>query len=178
MVHTAAANAAHSPHSLHHSSWPVSLSPLTHSSATVLPNASPLASDNGFGGISHLLGYVDDDIFACVYLHNLPLLCTTLQQSSWLSSCLFPTRRRRPTPPNNAAHTPIAPRRGGVISPTYHMDVLPSCRSDAFRAVGGSRLPMTPPRSIGHRQNADRPPLRRTPSQPKGEHPGPCCHRC
>ena len=107
----ASANAAHSPHSLHHSSWPVSLSPLAHSSATVLPNASPLASDDGFGGISHLLGYVDDDISACVYLHNLPLLCTTLQQSSWLSSCLFPTRRRRPTPPNNAAHPPIAPRR-------------------------------------------------------------------
>ena len=46
------------------------------------------------------------------------------QQSSWLLSCLFPTCRHRPTPPNIAAHPPIATGRGGAISLTYHMDVL------------------------------------------------------
>jgi hypothetical protein len=33
------------------------------------------------------------------------------QQSSWLSSCLFPTCRHRPTPPNIAAPAEEAPYR-------------------------------------------------------------------
>ena len=37
--------------------------------------------DDGFGGISHLLGYVDD-ISSCVYLPDLPFLCNTLKQSA------------------------------------------------------------------------------------------------
>jgi hypothetical protein len=40
--------------------------------------ASSDPGDDGFGGISHLLGYVDD-ISSCVYLHNLPFLCNTLK---------------------------------------------------------------------------------------------------
>ncbi len=40
--------------------------------------ASGDPGNDGFGGISHLLGYVDD-ISSCVYLHNLPFLCNTLK---------------------------------------------------------------------------------------------------
>jgi hypothetical protein len=40
--------------------------------------ASGDPGDNGFGGISHLLGYVDD-ISSCVFLPDLPFLCNTLK---------------------------------------------------------------------------------------------------
>ena len=40
--------------------------------------ASGDPGDDGFGGISHLLGYVDD-ISSCIYLYNLPFLCNTLK---------------------------------------------------------------------------------------------------
>ena len=39
--------------------------------------ASGDSGDEGFDGISHLLGYVDD-ISSCFYLHDLPFLCTSL----------------------------------------------------------------------------------------------------
>ncbi len=40
--------------------------------------ASGDPGNDGFGGVSHLLGYVDD-ISSCVYLHDLPFLCNTLK---------------------------------------------------------------------------------------------------
>ena len=39
--------------------------------------ASGDPGDEGFGGVSHLLGYVDD-ISSCFYLHDLPFFCTSL----------------------------------------------------------------------------------------------------
>ena len=68
------------------------------------------------------------------------------------------------------------PRRRHIANKSHGRASVPPLRR--FSRGRRGRLPMTPPRSIGHRQNANRPPLRRTPSQPKGEHPGPCCHRC
>jgi len=44
--------------------------------ATRLASGAP--GDDGFGGISHLLGFVDD-ISSCVFLPDLPFLCTTLK---------------------------------------------------------------------------------------------------
>jgi hypothetical protein len=40
--------------------------------------ASGNPGNDGFGGISHLLGYVVD-ISSCVYLQDLPFLCNTLK---------------------------------------------------------------------------------------------------
>jgi hypothetical protein len=40
--------------------------------------ASGNPGDDGLGGISHLLGYVDG-ISSCIYLHGLPFLCNTLK---------------------------------------------------------------------------------------------------
>ncbi len=55
-------------------------------------------------------------------IHRCRLLLSTSSQVG--CRVVFPMRHRRPTPPNNAAHPPIATSQGGTISPTYHMNVL------------------------------------------------------
>ena len=57
-----------------------------------LRNGDP--GDDGFGGISHLLGYVDD-ISSCVYLPDLHFLCNTLKRNGDQVGCFvnpFKTR--------------------------------------------------------------------------------------
>jgi hypothetical protein len=58
--------------------------------------------------------------------------------------------------PKQHCTPPISSRQIGAISPTYHMDVIPPCHSDAFCAVGGSRSPTTPP--MVHRSPSKRQP--------------------
>jgi len=48
--------------------------------------ASGDSGDDGFGGISHLLGYVDN-ISSCVYLSDLPFLCSTLNSTGASLGC-------------------------------------------------------------------------------------------
>ena len=47
--------------------------------------ASGDPGDEGFGGISHLLGYVEE-ISSCVYLSDLPFQCNTLKNIGALST--------------------------------------------------------------------------------------------
>jgi hypothetical protein len=51
-----------------------------------LHNGDP--GDDGFGGISHLLGYVDD-ISSCVYLPDLQFLCNTLKRNGDQVGCFI-----------------------------------------------------------------------------------------
>jgi hypothetical protein len=51
-----------------------------------LRNGDP--GDDGFGGISHLLGYVDD-ISSCVYLPDLKFLCNTLKRNGDQVGCFI-----------------------------------------------------------------------------------------
>jgi hypothetical protein len=89
--------------------------------------ASGDPGDDGFGGISHLLGFVDD-ISSCVFLPDLPFLCTTLktlgaslgcyvthqkQEYSPLATdhlhCPSFTRSTPPSPPQSLQQLPNSP---------------------------------------------------------------------
>ena len=56
--------------------------------------ASGDPGDDGFGGISHLLGYVDD-ISSCVYLPDLPFLCDTLKTNGDKLGCFINPSKTR-----------------------------------------------------------------------------------
>ena len=56
--------------------------------------ASGDLGDDGHGGISHLLSYVDD-ISSCVYLPDLEFLCTTLKSQGALLGCFVNTSKTR-----------------------------------------------------------------------------------
>ena len=56
--------------------------------------ASGDPGDDSFGGISHLLSYVDD-ISTCVYLPDLEFLCHTLQSQGALLGCFVNTSKTR-----------------------------------------------------------------------------------
>jgi hypothetical protein len=56
--------------------------------------ASGDPSDDGYGGISHLLSYVDD-ISTCVYLDDLQFLCETLKSRGASLGCFVNTSKTR-----------------------------------------------------------------------------------
>jgi hypothetical protein len=56
--------------------------------------ASGNPGNDGFGGISHLLGYVDD-ISSCIYLHDLPFLCNTLKSLGASLGCFVNSSKTR-----------------------------------------------------------------------------------
>jgi hypothetical protein len=56
--------------------------------------ASGNTGDNGYGGISHLLSYIDD-ISTCVYLPNLAFLCNTLKTHSTSLDCFVNMSKTR-----------------------------------------------------------------------------------
>jgi hypothetical protein len=73
--------------------------------ATRLASGDP--GDDGFGGISHLLGFVDD-ISSCVFLPDLPFLCTTLKTLGASLGCFVnPSKTRILTSCDGSSTLPL-----------------------------------------------------------------------
>ena len=73
--------------------------------ATRLASGDP--GDDGFGGISHLLGFVDN-ISSCVYLPDLPFLCATLKRLGASLGCFVnPSKTRILTFCNGSSTLPL-----------------------------------------------------------------------
>ena len=69
--------------------------------------ASGDPGDDGFGGISHLLGFVAD-ISSCVFLPDLPFLCTTLKKLGASLGCFDnPSKTRILTSCNGSSTLPL-----------------------------------------------------------------------
>ena len=69
--------------------------------------ASGDPGDDGFGGISHLLGYVDN-ISSCVYLSDLPFLCNTLNNIGASLGCFVnPSKTQILTSCNSTSTLPL-----------------------------------------------------------------------
>jgi hypothetical protein len=65
---------------------------LCEQAAVQLASGNP--GDDGFGGISHLLGYVDN-ISSCVFLPDLPFLCNTLKTICASIGCFVNSSKTR-----------------------------------------------------------------------------------
>jgi hypothetical protein len=73
--------------------------------ATQLASGDP--GDDGFGGISHLLEFVDN-ISSCIFLPDLPFLCTTLKTLGASLSCFVnPSKTRILTSCNRSSTLPL-----------------------------------------------------------------------
>jgi hypothetical protein len=82
--------------------------------------ASGDPGDDGFGGISHLLGYVDD-ISSCVYLPDLPFLCNTLKNIGASLGCFVnPSKTRILTSCNGTSTLPLL----HTTNPTLAQSIL------------------------------------------------------
>jgi hypothetical protein len=76
--------------------------------------ASSNPGDDGFGGISHLLGYVDD-ISSCVFLLNLPFLCNTLKTIGASIGCFV----------NSSKTCILTSAMGPPLSPSFTLPTPP-----------------------------------------------------
>ena len=94
--------------------------------------ASGDPGDDGFGGISHLLGFVAD-ISSCVFLPDLPFLCTTLKTLGASLGCYVTHQKQEYSPlatdhlhcPSFTRSTPPSPPQSLQQSPNSPPDHTP-----------------------------------------------------
>ncbi len=95
--------------------------------------------DDGYGGISHLLSYVDD-ISTCVYLPDLEFLCKTLRSNGASLGCFVNTSKTRILTSCNGS-SPLP-------SINYHNARLGESISSTIRQFSNAPHPDTPHTTI------------------------------